>query len=87
MEKNMGAKDKQMRLTAAAVLIVVGLLVNLGALESIMFLAAVVLIVTSLLNYCPAYTFMGKNTCGEGGSCCPANKCDKGDKAEEAKDA
>ncbi len=68
IEKNMGAKDKKARLTAAAVLIVVGLLVNLGPLESIMFLAAVILIVTSLLNFCPAYTLMGKSTCSTGES-------------------
>ena len=68
-EKNVGQKDKQIRLSIAAVLILVGFFANLGPLESIMFLAAVVLIVTSVLNFCPAYTFMGKNTCGMG-SCC-----------------
>lgn len=66
IKKNVGAKDKKARLTAAAVLILVGLFLNLGALESVMFLVAVILVVTSLLNFCPAYSLMGKNTCGVG---------------------
>ena len=72
-EKNVGQKDKRVRLGIALVLILVGLFANLGALEPLMGLVAVVLIVTSFLNFCPAYALMGKNTCGTD-SCCGVDK-------------
>jgi hypothetical protein len=60
MEKNVGKTDKMIRLVAGAALLI------LGAVWPCWFCAIVglILIVTGLLQRCPAYKVLGKNTCG-----------------------
>lgn len=82
-EKNVGAQDKKARLALAGVLIVVGLFVDLGALESLMWLVMVVLIATSFMGVCPAYCLLGKNSCGEGSGCGANKSCNKEDRLEK----
>ncbi|MCB1556767.1 MAG: DUF2892 domain-containing protein [Alphaproteobacteria bacterium] len=86
MEKNMGEKDKQMRLTVAVVIAFVNFFINLGPLNIVLWLVMVVLMVTTLLGVCPAYTLLGKNTCGAGGKkdgCCGGGSCDTDEKPTE----
>lgn len=83
MEKNIGAQDKKIRLAAAGVCALIALFASLHFL----WLIAVILAATSLMNFCPAYLLLGKNTCGATSedSCC-GGSChgdDKTDKAEE----
>lgn len=59
MEKNVGGMDKNIRMGAGAVLLVLGLLVTKSWLLTII---GVVLLVTGFLNFCPAYKLIGMNT-------------------------
>jgi hypothetical protein len=64
MKKNVGNTDKGLRVLLA---IVVALLYyfNLieGTLAYILMAFAIVLLITSLINFCPLYTLFGINTC------------------------
>ena len=63
MKKNMGSLDKGIRL-AVALLIVVLDLTNVfkDTVGDIMLIVAVVLVITTLLSFCPLYTLFGWNT-------------------------
>lgn len=64
MKKNVGNTDKGLRVLLA---IVVALLyyfnVIEGTLAYILMAFAIVLLITSLINFCPLYTLFGINTC------------------------
>ena len=63
MKKNMGKTDKAIRLIAAAVIAVLLFTkVITGTLVIILFILAVVFVVTSLISFCPLYTLFGINT-------------------------
>ncbi|MCB9982041.1 MAG: DUF2892 domain-containing protein [Rhodospirillales bacterium] len=66
-EKNIGDKDKKARIAAAVVLFAASFFIS-GVVGNVLILLAVVMAVTSFFGFCPAYTFMGMNTCC-GGSC------------------
>lgn len=64
MKKNMGSADKLVRVVIAAV---VGILYYLGKIEGtlayVLMAIAIILLVTSLINFCPLYRILGINTC------------------------
>ena len=64
MKKNMGSADKLVRVLIAAV---VGILYYLdkitGTLAYVLMAVAIILLVTSLINFCPLYRLLGINTC------------------------
>ena len=64
MNKNVGNTDKSIRVLLA---IVVALLyyfdVIEGTLAYILMALAIILLVTSLINFCPLYKILGINTC------------------------
>ncbi|MBS1733730.1 MAG: DUF2892 domain-containing protein [Bacteroidetes bacterium] len=63
MKKNVGNKDRIMRLLIAVFFII---LVSAGAIISpesfLVLIVTTVFIVTALLSYCPVYTLFGINT-------------------------
>ena len=60
----MGQVDHWVRLALAAALVVGGLLIgSLGWLPVVMYVAAVVLVGTATLNFCPIYWMLGIRTC------------------------
>ena len=60
MEKNVGSKERGMRLGAGAVLLVLSLL-----LKSWFFaLLGIVLLATGYFSFCPAWKIIGKNPFG-----------------------
>jgi len=64
MKKNMNCTDKIIRVILAAL---VGVLYYLdyisGTLAYVLMGAAIILLVTSLINFCPLYKLLGINTC------------------------
>jgi len=64
MKKNMGSTDKIIRVIIAAV---IGLLYYLdyisGTLAYVLMAVAIILLVTSLVNFCPLYRLLGTSTC------------------------
>ncbi|NPV39059.1 hypothetical protein BREVNS_1449 [Brevinematales bacterium NS] len=63
MEKNMGTIDRLIRLTIAAVLILLIVLkVLTGIWMIVAALVAIVFIVTSMLGFCPLYKLIGIST-------------------------
>ena len=64
MKKNVGNADKSIRVLLA---VVVALLyyfnVIEGTLAYILMAVAIILLVTSLINFCPLYRILGVNTC------------------------
>jgi hypothetical protein len=64
MKKNIGSIDKSLRVLIAV--IVAGLYyfnIIEGTLAYILMALAIILLVTSLVNFCPLYTILGINTC------------------------
>lgn len=59
-EHNIGAKDKKIRLYAGITL----LAVSLFTASILLLLVGLVLVATSYFGWCPAYSGMGRNTCG-----------------------
>jgi len=61
MEKNVGGMDKNIRMGAGAVLLLLSIfnIVSPGWLFGII---GVVLLATGFLNFCPAYKLIGMNT-------------------------
>jgi len=63
MKKNIGKTDKMIRLFLAAVIAVLLFTKVLsGTLGIILFIVAVVFVVTSLISFCPFYTLFGIST-------------------------
>ncbi|MEN9500819.1 MAG: hypothetical protein RI964_104 [Pseudomonadota bacterium] len=60
MEKNVGSKERGMRLGAGAVLLVLSLLLKSGFLA----ILGIILLVTGYLSFCPAWKIIGKNPFG-----------------------
>jgi hypothetical protein len=64
MKKNMGSVDKMIRVVIAAV---IGILYYMdyisGTLAYVLMAIAIVLLVTSLVNFCPLYRLLGTSTC------------------------
>jgi hypothetical protein len=64
MKKNIGRTDKITRLVIAALIAVLYLTkVISGTLGIVLLIASVSMLVTSLFNFCPAYTLFGVSTC------------------------
>jgi hypothetical protein len=64
MKKNIGTTDKIIRLVLAAIIAVVyftGIIT--GTLGIVLLAVAVVLALTSLINFCPLYAVIGMSTC------------------------
>ena len=64
MKKNMGIADRTLRIVIA---LVIGVLyyfkVIEGTLGSVLLALAGIFLATSLLNFCPLYTWLGIKTC------------------------
>jgi len=64
MKKNMGSTDKIIRVIIAAV---IGLIYYLdyisGTIAYVLMAVAIILLVTSLVNFCPLYRLLGTSTC------------------------
>lgn len=64
MTKNVGKTDKIIRIVLAVVLAALDFFdVVTGGFSWILSVVAIVLVVTAVLNFCPLYTVLGKNTC------------------------
>ncbi len=65
MKKNVGQTDKIVRYILAPLLVVGGILIfsNITWLAIVMFLLALILVVTSIVGLCPLYMLFGINTC------------------------
>ena len=63
MTKNVGSTDKIARIAVGAILILLALFGTIGWWG---WIIGVVLIATGLMNWCPAYTLLGINTCPTG---------------------
>ncbi len=64
MQKNIGGTDKVIRLLAAVALIVLyftGIIT--GTLGVVGLVIAAILLLTSLVNFCPLYALLGIKTC------------------------
>ena len=73
MIKNVGSTDRLVRLIAGLILLIIAVpslagmaFVGLGGWAWLVGLVGVVLVATALLNFCPAYTLIGVNTCKTG---------------------
>ncbi len=64
MTKNIGKTDKIVRIVLAVVLAGLDFFeVVKGGFSWVLSVIAIVLLVTALINFCPLYTLLGKNTC------------------------
>lgn len=64
MTKNMGKTDKIIRIVLALVLVLLDYFeVVKGGFSWVLSIVAIVLVVTTLISFCPLYTLLGKNTC------------------------
>ena len=64
MKKNMGSIDKIIRLFIKAVISILFLRHSIsGTLGIILLVVSGVFLLTSLISFCPLYTFIGLNTC------------------------
>ena len=70
MIKNVGSTDRLVRLIAGLILLIIAVpslagmaFVGLGGWAWLVGLVGVVLVATALMNFCPAYTLIGVNTC------------------------
>lgn len=59
-EHNVGAKEAKIRMMAGAA----ALLISVFTASIILLLVGLVLVATGYSGWCPAYSGMGKNTCG-----------------------
>ena len=73
MIKNVGSTDRLVRLIAGLILLIIAVpslagmaFVGLGGWAWLVGLVGLVLVATALLNFCPAYTLIGVNTCKTG---------------------
>lgn len=63
MKKNMGMTDKSIRIALAALAVVLYFLGAVkGTLALVVLIIAILLVVTSLISFCPLYTLFGWNT-------------------------
>ncbi len=62
MDKNIGKTDRLLRLSLAAIMVVIALTIT-SPLRWIAWLVAAIMIVTSLVSICPIYSILGIKTC------------------------
>lgn len=64
MKKNLGITDKTIRIALAALAAILYLLgVIKGTLAIVVLIVALILVATSIFNFCPLYAILGINTC------------------------
>ncbi len=70
MIKNVGSTDRLIRLIAGLILLIIAVpslagmaFMGLGGWAWLIGLVGLVLVATALMNFCPAYTLIGVNTC------------------------
>lgn len=64
MKKNVGTTDKVIRMLIAAVIAVLTLMhVITGTVAIVLLIAAIVLLITSLVSFCPLYRLVGWSSC------------------------
>ena len=70
MIKNVGSTDRLIRLIAGVILLIIAVpslagmaFIGLGGWAWLIGLVGLVLVATALMNFCPAYTLIGVNTC------------------------
>lgn len=63
MKKNMGKTDKAVRTLIALVIAALSYFdIITGVLGNVLLVLAIVLLLTSFINFCPLYTLFGMNT-------------------------
>ncbi|MFP4466563.1 MAG: DUF2892 domain-containing protein [Candidatus Goldiibacteriota bacterium] len=62
MKKNVGEKDKRIRMVSGAVMIAGGFLVS-GWIAAALWVLGAVLIITGGMGFCGLYALLGINTC------------------------
>ena len=63
MKKNMGKTDKAVRTLIALVIAALSYFdIITGVLGNVLLVLAIVLLITSFINFCPLYTLFGMNT-------------------------
>lgn len=81
LAKNMGGCDRGIRVVIAFVLIWLGMNSLTGVTQTIAYVVAGILFITSLVGYCPLYPLFGCNTCDgscKSGACNGKCKCKDG---------
>ncbi|CAM1353883.1 MULTISPECIES: YgaP family membrane protein [Tenacibaculum] len=64
MKKNMGNTDKAIRTLIALIIAALSYFEFItGIFGNILLVLAIILLVTSLVNFCPLYKLLGINTC------------------------
>ena len=64
MIKNMGSADKLIRIIIAGAIGVLYYLEYItGTLALVLMAVAIILLITSLINFCPLYKILGTNSC------------------------
>ncbi|AZJ34715.1 DUF2892 domain-containing protein [Tenacibaculum singaporense] len=64
MKKNMGNTDKAVRTLIALIIAALSYFEFItGIFGNILLVLAIILLVTSLVNFCPLYKLLGINTC------------------------
>ncbi len=64
MKKNMGNTDKIVRVLIAVIIALLYIFNVIGGTAAYILMAvAIVLLITSFINFCPLYTLLGVNTC------------------------
>ncbi len=61
LKKNVGEKEKKIRMVAGAVLVILFLIVG-GGIRWLFLLLGLIGLATGFLGSCPVYTLLGKNT-------------------------
>lgn len=66
MKKNMGSADKIIRVVIAVLIAALYFSETIsGTLGLVLLVFAAVFVLTSLVGFCPLYTFFGLNTCSK----------------------
>jgi glucose uptake protein GlcU len=64
MKKNIGSTDKTIRLVVAALIAVLYFTGTVtGTIAIVLGIVALILVVTSIVNFCPIYSLIGTNSC------------------------
>ncbi|MGG6229466.1 YgaP family membrane protein [Tenacibaculum sp. SDUM215027] len=64
MKKNMGNTDKAIRTLIALIIAALSYFEFItGILGNVLLVLAIILLITSLINFCPLYKLLGINTC------------------------
>ncbi|HUH74684.1 MAG TPA: DUF2892 domain-containing protein [Chitinophagales bacterium] len=64
MRKNIGSPDKIIRITIAAIIVVLFFTGTInGTLAIVLLVIAAALVLTSFISFCPLYAMLGINSC------------------------